>query len=244
MRIIARLDVQPPFVVKPIQFEGLRKLGSPKDFATKYYLEGVDEIMYIDIVSSLYKQSPNIGMIKESSDKIFIPFAAGGGITTIEECIGLMNSGVDKIIINTYGVYNPDFIKLASELLGSQSVVVHIEAKKHKDWWECYTDRGRISSGVDVISWAKRAENLGAGEIVISSVDMDGLKSGFDIQLIKLVCEAVNIPVVAASGAGDLSHIEQLLDVIVPSGIALGSSLHYQNLDISLIRQLKERRGL
>lgn len=243
MRIIARLDVQPPHVVKPIQFEGLRKLGYPNEIAKEYYLNGADEIFYIDIVSSLYQRSPVFEMIEMSSKGCFAPFAAGGGIRSVEDCIRIIKSGADKVVINTHAIKNPNLIKEASLLLGSQSVVVHIEAKKHQNWWECYTDCGRIPSGLDVLSWAKEVEILGAGEIVISSVDRDGLQQGFDIELVKAVCEIVTIPVVAASGAGNIQHILDLLEKVEPSAIAIASALHYGNLDLQFIKSVLRDKG-
>lgn len=242
MRIIARLDVQPPHVVKPIQFEGLRKLGNPNEMAVNYYNLGVDEIFYIDIVSSLYRRNPLFDLIETASAGCFVPLAVGGGIRSIDDCIRIIKSGADKVVINTYAMNNPSFIRNVSDILGSQSVVVHIEAKKHLDWWECYTDCGRIPTGVDVLTWVKDVIAHGAGEILISSVDRDGLQIGFDIELIKLVCENSSIPVVAASGAGSIEHVLQLLEQVKPSGIALASSLHYGNFDLQDLRmELKDK---
>ena len=243
MRIIARLDIQPPYVVKPIQFEGLRKINSPNLLATKYFKQGADEIIYIDIVSSLYRREPLFDLIHQTSKEVFIPFAAGGGIRNLDDCLKIINSGADKVILNTHAILNPSLIKQASEVLGKQSVVIHIEAKKHFDWWECYTDCGRIPSGIDVVNWAKEVELLGAGEIVLSSVDRDGLQSGFDVDLVKSVCDVVSIPVVASSGVGTIEHIIELLSKVEPSAIAIASALHYENLDISTIKSFLRDNG-
>jgi cyclase len=244
VRIISRLDVKPPYVVKPIQFEGLRKIGLPNTLAQKYYLDGSDEIMYIDIVSSLYNRTLLIDEIKKCSENIYVPFAAGGGVKTLDDVILLLRNGVDKVIINTQALKNPEIIKQANSICGSQSITIHIEAKFINNHYECYSDCGRIPSGKDVIAWAKQVESLGAGEIMISSIDHDGMKKGFDINLIKMVTSQVNIPVIAASGAGSK---EDILDVIIqakPDAIALGSILHYNLSSIKEIKQFLSANGI
>jgi cyclase len=237
IRIIARLDVKPPFVVKPIQFEGLRKIGKPADIANKYYLAGADEILYLDIVASLYQREILFKEIENTSKGIFVPFAGGGGVKSIDDFILLLRNGVDKVVINTYALKNPTLISMASEILGSQSVVVHIEAKKWVSHWECYTDCGRVPTGKDVLEWALEVEKLGAGEIIISSVDNDGMKKGFDIDLVKLLTSNLSIPVVAASGAGSKADVLKVIKEAKPDAVALGSLLHY---DIATIGELKK----
>lgn len=243
MRIIARLDVQPPHVVKPIQFEGLRKLGTPNEMAKKYFELGVDEIIYIDIVSSLYRRAPVFDLIESSSQGVFVPMAVGGGIRSLEDALKIIKSGADKVVLNTHALLNPKLIKDISNVLGSQSVVVNIEAKKHIDWWECYTDCGRIPTGINAISWIEEVTKLGAGEILISSVDNDGMQNGFDIELIKLACEHSSVPVIAASGAGSVSHILELLSHAKPSGIAIASSLHYDSFEFHDLRIALDEAG-
>ena len=212
LRVIARLDVKPPYVVKPVHFEGLRKMGRPADLALKYYNQGADEILYIDIVSSLYQWLILLEQICETSKDLYVPFVAGGGVKTIEDFENLLHHGVDKVVINTFALQNDaQIIKNAAEIFGSQAVVVHIEAKKWQDWWECYSDCGRIRSGKDALEWAREVERLGAGEIIISSVDNDGRKQGFDIELISRIVENAKIPVIAASGAGSLEHIRNMI---------------------------------
>lgn len=237
IRIIARLDVKPPYVVKPIKFEGLRKIGSPKNLANKYFLEGSDEILYIDIVSSLYRRNPIYQDITESSEGIFIPFVYGGGISEISQIRDIIKLGADKIVLNTHALINPNLIKQASDILGSQSVVIHIEAKKNNNYWECYSDCGRIPSGRNVVDWAREVEKLGAGEIIISSVDNDGTKKGFDIALIKEIRKNVNIPIIASSGAGSKEDILKVIVEARPNAVAIGSILHY---DITSIKEIKE----
>jgi cyclase len=236
-RIIAKLDVKPPYVVKPVHFEGLRKVGKPKELARKYYEQGADEVIYIDIVSSLYQREILFDEIRNTADELFIPFGVGGGVKTIEDFSNLFHNGADKVAINTYAVQeDPEIINKAAKIFGNQAVVVNIEAKEWENWYECYTDCGRIRSGKDVVEWAQEVENRGAGEIFLQSVDTDGRQKGFDVELAKKVVESVNIPVVIASGAGTLEDIKKLIEYAKPSGIAISSILHYDKFSISEIR--------
>ena len=236
-RIIAKLDVKPPYVVKPVHFEGLRKIGKPSELARKYYEQGADEVMYIDIVSSLYQRGIIFEEIEKSANELFIPFGVGGAIRNIEDISKLFHIGADKVAINTYAVQeDATLINRAAEIFGNQAIVVNIEAKKWDNWWECYTDCGRIQSGKDVIEWAKEVENRGAGEILLQSVDKDGRKRGFDLELCKKVVDAVEIPVVVASGAGSLGDIKEVIEYARPSGVAIASLLHY---DVATIGEIK-----
>lgn len=237
-RIIAKLDVKPPYVVKPVHFEGLRKVGKPVDLAKKYYDQGADEVMYIDIVASLYQREILIDEIEKTANKLFIPFGVGGGVKSINDFSKLFHAGADKVVLNTYAVQaNPDLINQAAEIFGNQAVVVNIEAKKWNDWWECYTDCGRIQSGKNVLEWIEEVEQRGAGEILLQSVDHDGRQRGFDLELAKRVVEAVNIPVVVASGAGSLEDIKELIKYANPSGVAIASLLHYDKCTIQEIKE-------
>lgn len=238
IRIIVKLDVKPPYVVKPIHFEGLRKIGLPVDLAKKYYEQGADEVLYIDIVASLYQRGILFDEIEKTANELFIPFGVGGGVKTIEDFSKLFHSGADKVTINTYALQdNPEIINRAAEIFGNQAVVVNIEAKKWDEFYECFTDCGRIQSGKDVIIWAKEAESRGAGEILLQCIDNDGRRRGFDLDLAKKVVESVNIPVVVSSGAGGLEDIKQVIEYAKPSGVAIASSLHY---DAYTIKDIKE----
>jgi cyclase len=244
-RIIARLDVKPPDVVKPVHFEGLRKIGKPTDMALKYYNQGADEILYIDIVSSLYQRLILLDQICKTSKDLYIPFAAGGGVNSIKDFENLLHHGVDKVVINTFALqYDAQIIRNAAEIFGSQAVVVHIVAKKWQDWWECYSDCGRIRSGKDALQWAKEVERLGAGELLVSSVDQDGRKQGFDIELISQIVENANIPVIAASGAGSLEHIGEMVVQANPDAVAVGSLLHYNQETVGTIKQYLNDKGV
>lgn len=237
-RIIAKLDVKPPFVVKPVHFEGLRKMGTPLDLAKKYYEQGADEVVYIDIVASLYQREILFDEIEKAANELFIPFGVGGGVQSIEDFSKLFHVGADKVILNTYAVQqNPDIINQAAEIFGAQAVVVNIEAKKWDNWWECYTDCGRIQSGRNVLEWVKEVEQRGAGEIILQSVDFDGRQRGFDIELAQKVVQAVTIPVVVASGAGKLEDIKDLIEKARPSGVAIASLLHYDKYTIKDIKE-------
>lgn len=243
LRIIARLDVKPPHVVKPICYEGLKKISTPQKLSEKYYLEGADEIIYTDIVSSLYQRDILYEHVKECAQNIFIPLCVGGGVQTLDHFSKLFHNGADKVHINTFALQkDASIIKKASNIFGSQSVVVNIEAKRiSKDKWVCYSDCGRIPSQKDVIDWVKEVEQLGAGEIIINSVDSDGLMKGFDFSLIQHVVKNCSVPVIAASGAGSLKDIKRVSKTIGLSGIAIGSLLHYNHTSIKEIKAyLKE----
>jgi imidazole glycerol-phosphate synthase subunit HisF len=237
-RIIAKLDVKPPYVVKPVHFEGLRRVGTPSELAKKYYVQGADEVVYIDIVSSLYQRNIIFDEIEKTANELFIPFSVGGAVRSIDDFSKLFHIGADKVVINTYAVQeNSDIIDNAAKFFGNQAVVVNIEAKKWGDYWECYTDCGRIQSGKNVLEWAKEVEGRGAGEILLQSVDSDGRNRGFDLELCKQVVDLVNIPVVVSSGAGSLDDIKKVIEYAKPSGVAIASLLHY---DKNTIKDIKD----
>jgi len=237
-RVIAKLDIKPPYAVKPVHFEGLRKVGDPAELAEKYYNQGADELFYIDIVSSLYQREILFDEVERVANNLLIPFAAGGGVKSIEDYSRMFHVGADKVVINTYAVQeDPSIIDRAAEIFGSQAVVVSIEAKRWDSYWECYTDCGRIRSGKDVLKWAQELEDRGAGEILLQSVDMDGRCHGFDVELSSAVVDLVNIPVVVASGAGSLDDITALIKTVKPSGVAIASLLHYDKAVIQDIKQ-------
>lgn len=245
LRIIARLDVKPPHVVKPVHFDGLRKIGSPSDLSLKYYNQGADEILYIDIVASLYQREILPIEIEKASKNIFIPFAAGGGVKSSSDFSTILRHGADKVVINTHALQKtPELISECANIFGSQAVVVHIQAKRWKTWWECYSDCGRIQSGKDAVEWAQEAETLGAGEILLSSVDTDGRQKGFDISLISKITKKVQIPVIAGSGVGSLVHIGELVEETNPDAIAIGSYLHYNKGTIGDIKQYLSDRNV
>jgi imidazole glycerol-phosphate synthase subunit HisF len=236
-RIIAKLDIKPPNVVKPLFFDGLKVIGSPGELCKTYYEQGADEILYVDVVASLYRNGIAFGEVEKMCHNFFIPLGIGGGVSSISDFSKLLHLGADKVIINTHAICkDPNIINEASKAFGSQSVVINIEAKAWNGWWECYTDGGKIRSGYNVLTWAKEAEERGAGEIFLQCVDRDGGKQGFDLELAQKVVQQAKIPVVIGSGAGNLEHIKNLIITAKPSGVAIASILHNKTFTIRDIK--------
>ncbi|ENM5827276.1 imidazole glycerol phosphate synthase subunit HisF [Vibrio metoecus] len=228
-RIIARLDVKNDALVKGIHLEGLRVLGAPDSFAEIYYNEGVDELVYMDVVASLYNRNGLSDFVKRTANKIFIPLSVGGGIRKVEDVRELLNSGADKVIINTAAVRNPKLITELAQRFGSSTIVVAIEAIKDSDTqYGVYIDNGREYTGKEVISWAKTVEELGAGEILLTSVDREGTGKGLDYNLIELVKNSVSIPVIAHGGISSVGDIETALTDHGIDAICASSIFHYE----------------
>lgn len=244
-RIIAKLDVKPPYVVKPVHFEGLRKIGVPNVLAQKYYQQGADEIFYIDIVASLYQREIMLDQVEQACSDIFVPFAVGGGVRSIQDFSDLFHCGADKVVINTHAIQvNPSIIDKAAKVFGSQAVVVNIEAKQWNGWYESYSDCGRIQSGKNVMEWVKEVESRGAGEILLLSVDKDGRKRGFDMELSGQVVNSVDIPVVIGSGAGKPEDVLDLIKQVNPSGVAIASLLHYEITTVADLKAYLKANGV
>lgn len=227
-RVIARLDIKGPNLIKGIHLEGLRVLGDPHDFAKKYYIEGIDELVYIDIVASLYGRSKLTEIVKNAAKDVFVPMTVGGGIRSVEDVRDLLRAGADKVAISTAAVENPDLIRDVSRIFGSQCMVLSLEAKKQSDsMWEVYTNSGRERTYLNAIDWAKQAEELGAGEILLTSIDAEGTRKGFDLDLIKAIMDVVTIPVIASGGMGTA---QDLIDAVTIGGVkavAMADILHY-----------------
>lgn len=242
-RIIARIDIKNEYVIKGIHLEGLRKIGDPNDLAAKYYEQGIDEIIFMDAVAAFYDRNSLGDIIKQATDNIFVPITVGGGIRSIEDIKKALDNGADKVAINTQAVREPDFITAAAKVFGSQCIVASIEAKKRTDnYWEAFVENGREPTGLNVIEWAKRLEELGAGEIMVTSVDQDGTKKGFDISLSKRLMETVNIPLIVSGGGGRITHITQLLEESNVDAIAVASILHYEIEGVNQIKfELKDK---
>jgi cyclase len=229
IRVIARLDIKGPNLVKGIHLEGLRVLGKPEQFARYYYEAGVDEMMYVDVVASLYNRNSIHNIVTRTAREIFIPLTVAGGIRTIDDIREILRAGADKVSLNTAAIKNPEIIREASRKFGSSTVVVTIEAIQQMDGrYFAYTDNGREHTGIEVLGWAKRVEELGAGEIVITSVDREGTGLGFDIELTKMVSDAVSIPVIAHGGAGCLEDIKAVINEGNADAVAVASMLHYK----------------
>ncbi|WP_346353461.1 imidazole glycerol phosphate synthase cyclase subunit [Azotosporobacter soli] len=244
IRMIARLDVKGPNLVKGIQLEGLRKLGDPNLFATEYYEQGIDEIIYMDIVASLYERNSLVEIVRRATRNVFIPITVGGGIRSVENVKDILRVGADKVAVNTAAIKNPKLISEISERFGSQCMVLSIEAKKNAlDKWEVYYDNGRERTGIDVVEWAKKGHALGAGEILLTSVDNEGTGKGFDCSLIQEVSAAVPIPVIASGGMNSVADLRNA----VASGadaIAMANVLHYKKLSVPEIRKQAMEQGI
>lgn len=237
IRLISRLDVKGPNLVKGVQFEGLRKLGKPNDFAKSYYEQGVDELLYIDIVASLYERNNLTEIVRECTKDIFVPITVGGGIRTLDDAKKVLECGADKIAINTAAIKKPDIIGQIADKYGSQCMVLSIHAKqKSENQWEVYYDNGREHTGMDVVEWAIRGYELGAGEILLTSVDREGTQKGFDIDLIKAVSRSVPIPVIAGGGFGDKKDFVEAVNKGGADAVAIASALHYRKETISEIK--------
>ena len=234
-RVIARLDIKGPRVVKGIRFEGLRVVGDPNELAKGYYDEGADEIIYIDTVASLYGRNSLDTIISEAVREIFIPITVGGGIRSVDDARGLLRIGADKIAVNTEALKRPGLITELSRALGSQCVVASIQAKRRANGWEAYADYGREHTGIDALEWARKVESLGAGEILLSSVDMDGTGQGYDVELIRSVAQTAGIPVIASGGMGSPMHCLEAIRSGADA-VALASSLHYKKAGLNEIR--------
>ncbi len=228
IRIIPRLDIKGPNLVKGINLEGLRVLGKPEAFAKFYYKQGADELFYQDIVASLFGRNSLHDIISRTAKEIFIPLTVGGGIRSIDDISNILKAGADKVSINTAAIENPDLIRSAARIFGSSTIVASIEAIKQSDGsYKAFTDNGRNSSNKEVIDWAKELEQLGAGEISLTCVDHEGSGNGFDLKLAKELYNAVSIPLVIHGGAGDKQHVLDVTRELPISGIAIASLFHY-----------------
>jgi cyclase len=226
-RVIARLDIKGPNLVKGIHLEGLRVLGKPEDYAKYYYENGIDELIYQDVVASLFERNSLKEIISKTASATFIPLTVGGGLRTVDDIRFALRAGADKVSINTAAIRNPQLIHDAALEFGSSTIVVAIEAIRHQDGkYYAYIDNGREETGVEVLSWAKQVEKLGAGEILLTSVDRDGTGEGYDLELIKLVSNQVNIPVIAHGGAGKAMDVKDAIDA-GSDAVAMASILHY-----------------
>jgi cyclase len=245
LRLIARLDIKGPDLIKGIQLEGVRKVGVPNEFALRYYEEGVDEILYMDAVASLYEREKLVQIVRETAEQVFVPITVGGGIRSTDEAHDMLRAGADKIAINTQATHRPELITEMANRFGSQCMVLQIDAKKTRDGqWEAYRDGGREHTGLDAVEWACRGQALGAGEILLTSVDMEGMRKGYDVELVRAVSEAVSIPVIASGGMGNLEHLKDVVKIGAADAVAMAYVLHYQKLALSDIRAYAANAGI
>lgn len=243
-RVIARLDIKGPNLVKGIHLEGLRVIGDPAEHAVRYYDEGADELLYFDIVASLYERNNLVDVVARTASQIFVPLTVGGGIRKVEDVTQLLRAGADKVAINTAAIRRPALVTETSQMFGSQCIVVSIEAKRRpQGGWEAYTDNGREKTGVDAVEWAHRAVELGAGELLLTSVDMEGTRRGFDLELIAAIGPHVGVPVIACGGAGSIDHVASSLRSGADA-VAVASLLHYKTETVGSIKAGLRDRGL
>ena len=243
-RIIPCLDVKNGRVVKGINFVDLKDAGDPVEQAKIYSDGGADEICFLDITASNENRDTIYDVVKKTSTKCFVPLTVGGGIRSVEDINKLLNCGADKVSINTAAIKNPEIIKKAAKRFGSQSIVLSIQAKKNTNGWEAYFDNGREHSGIDAVDWASRGEELGAGELLVTSVDKEGMAKGFDSELIKEISSNVSIPVIASGGMGKLEHLSDVIKLGGADAVAMAHVLHYDIIPLNEIRDYASREGI
>ena len=244
-RIIARLDIKAPNLIKGIHLEGLRVVGDPSKYAQSYYAHGIDELIYMDIVASLYNRNSLLDLIKDTTKSIFIPMTVGGGIRTIADIEAVLRAGADKVAINTAAVKSPELIKQVANRFGSQCMVLSVEAKKTSEGcWEVYYENGREKTGMDVYEWCQTAVENGAGEILLTSVDREGTTKGFDLELVHKISTSVSIPVIASGGAGSASDIVDVFQKASADAVAIANLLHYDKLSIEQIKHSIRDAGI
>jgi cyclase len=245
IRLIARLDIKGPNVIKGIHMEGLRVMGDPQAFALRYYEQGADELLYVDVVASLYGRNSLQDTIKRAAQDIFVPLTVAGGIRSVEDVRAILRAGADKIAINTEATKRPELIRDVARQFGSQCMVLSIEAKSIAPGrWEVYTDNGREKTGLDVVDWAQRGVELGAGEILLTSVDREGTREGFDVDLVAAVSRAVPVPVIASGGMGQTEHLLDVVQRGKADAVAMADILHYGRATFADIRRAAHVAGI
>lgn len=243
-RILPCLDIREGEVVKGEQFVNIRYAGNAVECAKRYNEQDADELVFLDITASHENRKILIDTVKDVANQIFIPFTVGGGINSVEDIREILSSGADKVSINTFAVKNPELVKKASEKFGRQCIVVAIDAKRKGKSWEVYIHGGRTPTKLNAIKWAKKAESLGAGEILLTSMDKDGTKEGYDIELTRKAAEAVNIPVIASGGAGDIDDIYEVFTKGKADAALIASIVHYGKYTINQIKEYLRKKGV
>lgn len=244
LRLIARLDVKGPNLIKGMHLEGLRVVGDPQVFAEKYYADGVDEIIYIDTVASLYGRNNLVDIVRRTAENIFVPITVGGGIRSVDDVRGLLRAGADKVAISTAATKTPELITDVAHCFGSQCMVLSIEAKRQGDGWIVLVDNGREQTGLDAIAWAKEGVARGAGEILLTSVDQEGTRRGFDVDLVRAVSCSVSVPVIASGGFGKIEHLISVVMGGRADAVAVADALHFNRLTLKDLRLAASAAGL
>ena len=245
-RIIPCLDVNNGRVVKGINFVNLKDAGDPAEVGAKYDKAGADELVFLDITASSDARNTAVTMVRKVAEKVFIPFTVGGGVRTVDDFKVILREGADKVSVNSAAILNPTLISQAADKFGSQCVVVAIDAKKREDGtgWNIYRNGGRIDMGIDAVEWAMKAARLGAGEILLTSMNGDGTKNGYDLELTRAVAENVSIPVIASGGAGNLQHFEEAFTIGKADAALAASLFHYKELEIKEVKQYLQKKGI
>lgn len=244
-RIIPCLDVKDGRVVKGTNFVGLRDAGDPVELASIYDRELADELIFLDITASSDERNTMVEMVEQTASQIFIPFTVGGGIRTVEDVRKMLKAGADKVSLNTAAIKNPNLIAEGAKRYGSQCIVLAVDARRTGvDKWEVYINGGRTPTGLDVLEWVKQATHLGAGEILLTSMDSDGVKDGYDIPLTRAVSEAVNVPVIASGGAGELEHFYDVLTLGKADAVLAASVFHFGQFTVGQVKEYLKSRGI
>ena len=245
-RIIPCLDVRDGKVVKGVNFVGIKEVGDPVECAIEYDKQGADEICFLDITATHEGRGTMVDVVRRTAKHVFVPLTVGGGIRTVDDFKALLREGADKISINSSAINTPNLISEAAEKFGSQCVVVAIDAKKREDGsgWNIYKNGGRIDVGIDAMEWAKKVESLGAGEILLTSMDCDGTKAGYDLELTRAIADSVSIPVIASGGAGKLEHFREALTEGGADAALAASLFHYKELEIKEVKEYLRENGV
>ena len=245
-RIIPCLDVADGRVKKGVHFVNLKDVGDPVAIAAAYEKQGADELVFLDITASSDARNTAVTMVRKVAEKVFIPFTVGGGVRTVDDFKVILREGADKVSVNSAAILNPTLISQAADKFGSQCVVVAIDAKKREDGtgWNIYRNGGRIDMGIDAVEWAMKAARLGAGEILLTSMNGDGTKNGYDLELTRAVAENVSIPVIASGGAGNLQHFEEAFTMGKADAALAASLFHYKELEIKEVKQYLQKKGI
>jgi cyclase len=245
IRLIARLDIKGPNLIKGVNLEGVRVVGDPQVFARRYYEAGIDELIYMDAVASLYNRNSLDAIVRHTAENVFVPVTVGGGIRTSQDVERMLRSGADKVAINTAAIRRPELITEVARRFGSQCVVLSIEAKRTgPGQWEAYTDNGREKTGIDAVAWARRGVGLGVGELLVTAVDQEGTRRGFDVPLLRAITATVDIPVIASGGMGSVEHLTAAVLEGGADAVAMADVLHYDRLAVPAIRDAARAAGL
>ena len=243
-RIVPCLDIKDGRVVKGVNFINLKDAGDPVEIAKGYSDLGADEIVFLDITASHENRDTIINVVKKTAEVVFVPLTVGGGIRTLDDMKKILDAGADKVSINSSAVKNPNLIKEGALKYGSQCIVVAIDAKWNSRFYEVYLNGGRIPTGIDAIKWAKQAEELGAGELLVTSMDTDGAKSGFELNLTKKIADSVNIPVIASGGAGKMEHFYDVFEKAGADAALAASIFHYKEIEIKALKEYLNGKGV